>query len=187
MSAADEPVAHLPVRGTKVLLRDVAIDDADMLDAWSASPKAKGEYNDFGLEPSQADREGLAKGPLRNVHNGELVVERVEDGQPIGHVSWHRVAYGPNDQSAAWNIGIALLPEARGHGYGPEAQRLLADYLFATTSFDRVEASTDVNNAPEQRALEKAGYFREGILRGAQHRAGVRRDLVTYARLRSDP
>lgn len=178
---------NLPVSGTSVRLRDVTLDDVDLLDGWTASPDSKGEYNDFGMDPSPTDREALARAPLRNERNGQLIVERIDDGRPIGLVSWHRVAYGPNDRSAAWNVGISLNPEARGHGNGPEAQRLLADYLFAATPFDRVEASTDVENVAEQRALEKAGFTREGILRGAQHRAGARHDLVTYARLRNDP
>jgi len=49
-----------------------------------------------------------------------------------------------------------------------------------------VEASTDVENIAEQRSLEKAGYIREGILRGVQYRAGAWHDIVNYARLRDD-
>ena len=63
---------------------------------------------------------------------------------------------------------------------------MLADYLFATTAVDRVEASTDVENIAEQRSLEKAGFVREGVIRGAQYRPDGRHDLVNYARLRSD-
>jgi RimJ/RimL family protein N-acetyltransferase len=97
------------------------------------------------------------------------------------------VRYGPNLESDAWNIGIELIPEARGRGHGTEAQRLLAAWLFANTTLNRVEASTDVENVPEQRSLEKAGYVREGIQRRAQYRAGGYHDLVTYSRLRDDP
>jgi RimJ/RimL family protein N-acetyltransferase len=176
----------LPVAGSKVRLRDLTIDDADLLDAWAADPEDRGGFNDFGLQPSRVDRDALARGPFRNERNGELIVERLGDGQPIGTVGWHRVTYGPNTGSAAWNVGISLVAEARGHGFGAEAQRLLADYLFATTEFDRVEASTDVDNVAEQRSLERAGFIREGVLRGAQERAGVRHDLVNYARLRTD-
>ncbi len=168
-------------------LRDLAPDDADLVDAWSADPLARGEFNDFGLPHKPIDREALAKGPFRNERNGELMVERLEDGRPIGTISWHMELYGPNDGSTAWNIGISLIAEARGNGYGTEAQRLLADYLFATTPVDRVEASTDVENAAEQRSLEKAGFIREAVLRGVQFRAGSRHDLVNYARLRTDP
>ena len=170
----------------RVRLRDVTLEDADVLDAWAADPALLGGFNDFGMPREPTPREVLAKGPLRNERNGALIVERVADGVPIGSVGWHRVSYGPNPPSAAWNFGIDLIPEARGQGFGSEAQRLLAAWLFEHTDAHRVEASTDIENVAEQRALEKAGFTREGIARGAQFRAGRYRDLVTYARLRAD-
>jgi RimJ/RimL family protein N-acetyltransferase len=170
----------------RVRLRDVTLADADLLDAWDADPKAIGEFNDFGIAREPMDRAALAKGPLRNDHNGHLIVERLSDGVPIGSVGWHKVRYGPNPESDGWNIGIALAPEARGFGYGTEAQAQLADYLFANTSVNRVEAQTDADNVAEQRALEKAGFHREGVARGSQFRAGAYHDLVTYSILRDD-
>jgi RimJ/RimL family protein N-acetyltransferase len=174
-------------RPARVRLRDVTLADADLLDAWNADPANAGGFNDFGVEREPTPREPLATGPLRNERNGVLIIERVEDGTPIGSVGWHRVSYGPNPESGAWNFGIDVLPGFRGQGYGSEAQRLLAAWLFEHTEANRVEASTDVENVAEQRALEKAGFRREGIARGAQFRAGGYHDLVTYARLRSDP
>ena len=94
--------------------------------------------------------------------------------------------YGPNLGSQALDIGISLRPFAQGRGHGSRAQRMLARYLFATTPVFRVQASTDVRNVPEQKALERAGFHREGVLRGAQWREGVWNDLVSYARLRED-
>jgi RimJ/RimL family protein N-acetyltransferase len=109
-----------------------------------------------------------------------------ESGAPVGGVSWHVVSYGGTLGCLAWNIGIGLVPEARGRGLGSLAQRLLAEHLFATTELDRVEACTDVDNVSEQVALEKAGFIREGVLRGAQLRAERRRDVVQYGILRTD-
>jgi RimJ/RimL family protein N-acetyltransferase len=107
----------------------------------------------------------------------------VLDGDIIGTMSWHAVHYGPTVGSRAWSMGIALAPAHRGLGWGSVAQRLLADHLLASAY--RVEASTDVDNVAEQRSLEKAGFVREGILRGAQYRAdGRHHDLVMYARVR---
>jgi RimJ/RimL family protein N-acetyltransferase len=171
----------------RVRLRDATLRDADLLDAWAADVAAHGEYNDFGMRPDRASRAVLASGPLRNDENGLLIIELVGDGTPIGTVGWHRVRYGPNPASDAWNVGIALVPDARGKGYGSQAQAQLARYLFSTTGVNRVEASTDVDNVAEQRSLEKAGFVREGVQRGAQFRAGAFHDLVTYARLREDP
>ena len=169
-----------------VRLRDVTLDDADLVDAWNADPASSGEFNDFGGTPKPIDREALARGPLRNERNGQLIIERVADGTPIGHVSWHAVGYGPNPESSAWNVGIALVPEARGHGYGTESQARLAAYLFENTDVNRIEAQTDVDNIAEQRSLEKAGFVREGTARGAQFRAGAYHDLVSYSILRDD-
>jgi RimJ/RimL family protein N-acetyltransferase len=66
------------------------------------------------------------------------------------------------------------------------AQRLLADYLFETSYLERVEAGTETDNVAEQRALEKAGFTREGVLRRACFRAGHWRDMVVYSRLRGE-
>ncbi len=169
-----------------VRLRDVTLADADMLDEWAASPEIRGEFNDFGLGPGDrsAMRDALAEGPLRNERTEAVL--RESDGAPIGTVGWHAVDYGPPPKSRAWNIGISLIPEARGQGFGPIAQRQLADYLFETTDANRVEAQTDVENVAEQRALEKAGFVREGTARQSQFRAGAYHDLVTFAIIRGD-
>jgi RimJ/RimL family protein N-acetyltransferase len=169
----------------RVRLRDLALADADLLDAWNEDDPSA--FNDFGEQAAPLPREAIAAGPLRNERNGMLVVERADTREVIGTVGWHRVSYGPNPESDAWNIGIELRSEHRGHGFGAEAQRQLADFLFDVYELDRVEASTDVENGPEQRALEKAGFVREGIQRGGQFRAGARHDLVTFSRLRTDP
>lgn len=173
--------AGLPVR-----LRPAVLDDVPRLDRWR-SPEFAGEFNDLGVRRVSSYRDAVLEGSLVDESGGLLVVERLSDGEAVGSVTWHAVAYGPNVESRAWNIGIALVPDARGQGLGGPAQRLLADHLLATTSAERVEASTDVANAAEQRALEKAGFAREGIARAAQHRAGAWHDLVVYSRVRVDP
>ncbi|HEX6140773.1 MAG TPA: GNAT family protein [Candidatus Limnocylindria bacterium] len=169
----------------RVALRDVTPADADLLDAW-ATDGERSAFNDFGVPYQPVPREVVERGPLRNERNGMLVVQLVATGEPIGTVSWHRVDYGPNAESLAWNVGIELRSEWRGQGLGSEAQRLLARYLFETTGVNRVEASTDVENVAEQRALEKAGFVREGVARGAQYRQGRFHDIVTYAVLRGE-
>jgi RimJ/RimL family protein N-acetyltransferase len=173
--------------GRTIRLRDVTPADADLLDAMARREQSDGGFNDFGLGSEPVDRERLARGPLRNDQNGAMLIERIDDATVVGTISWRRVRYGPNPESDAWMIGIELEPGARGRGYGSEAQRLAADYLFETTSLHRVEASTDIDNLAEQRSLEKAGFTREGVNRGAQFRAGGYHDLVMYARLREDP
>ncbi|HEX6360139.1 GNAT family N-acetyltransferase [Actinophytocola sp.] len=135
---------------------------------------------EFAIDPDDRPR---VVGPTRS---SLLSVLDTETGELLGGVSWHAVDYGGTVSSSAWNIGIALLPDVRGRGVGTLAQRLLVEHLLATTELDRIEASTDVDNIAEQRALEKAGFRREGVLRGAQLRRGIRRDLVHYGLVRGD-
>jgi ribosomal protein S18 acetylase RimI-like enzyme len=113
-----------------------------------------------------------------------LVVE--VGGVSAGSVSWHSVSYGPNTGSRAFNVGIGLAVEFRGRGVGTIAQRLLVEHLFGRTAVRRIEASTDVENHAEQRALEKVGFQREGILRQSQYRADGWHDMVSYSILRED-
>jgi RimJ/RimL family protein N-acetyltransferase len=87
-------------------------------------------------------------------------------------------------KGAIYEIGIALFPAYRGQGIGTVAQRLLVRYLFDTMPAHRIEAYTEVENVAEQRALEKAGFEREGVLRGTMFRAGKWRDNIVYALLR---
>ena len=115
--------------------------------------------------------------------DGILVVARGEDR--LGIVSWRKVPSTPGYYY--WNIGIVLLPEARGKGYGTQAQRLLARYLFAHTTVHRIWAGTKVDNIAEQKVLEKAGFTREGITRATGWRDGAGRDGVIYSLRRTDP
>ena len=101
-------------------------------------------------------------------------------------VSYIAVFDGPPPSNRVYNIGIDFDPAHRRRGYGAEAQALLAGYLFATYTIERVEASTDIANIAEQRALERAGFTREGVMRSAQWRAGDWHDLVVYSKLRGE-
>jgi RimJ/RimL family protein N-acetyltransferase len=51
---------------------------------------------------------------------------------------------------------------------------------------NRIQATTEISNLAEQRALEKAGFSREGVLRGCGFRDGRWRDGVLYSILRAE-
>jgi len=155
-------------------LRAFTVEDVRLL------ARVDSEFEQFGV-----------KSPLRPppgtqwAEPGALVV--VEGEVVLGDVSWYRPTHGPGEGSQGFGIGIGLLPAARGRGVGTWAQRELVRLIFLHTPVNRVEASTDVTNLPEQRALGKAGFTREGVLRGAQWRLGSWHDMVLFSRLRADP
>jgi RimJ/RimL family protein N-acetyltransferase len=170
-----------------VHIRPILDSELDLVLSMFQDPEEAGAYGFFGYSDPGRLRRSFAEDGFLGDEHGRLAVVLGEPGEPghfLGEVSWHRVATGPS--SFSWNIGIGLLARVRGHGYGTTAQRLLAEYLFAHTQLNRVEAATEVDNAAERRSLEKAGFTFEGVLRGACFRAGQWRDMASYSMVRSD-
>jgi RimJ/RimL family protein N-acetyltransferase len=165
-----------------VILRPVIEDDLPWLGRMRNDPAGTGPHEWHGWRDPGAQRRQWAESGLLTDSGGTLMV--ICGAEQIGAVSWRKVPTG--QISYCWAIGIALAPEFRGRGYGSAAQRLLVQYLFAHTQVNRVEAITEITNVGEQRALEKAGFTREGILRGATYRAGRWHDQVIYSVLRDE-
>jgi RimJ/RimL family protein N-acetyltransferase len=167
----------------EVALRPVREGDLALLEDLTQNPQKTGEFEWLGWADLRHWRRGWDENGLISPDGGTLIVTRGDER--LGMVNWRRRPVGSS--AYCWEIGIILSPEVRGRGYGTQAQRLLARYLFAHTTVHRIFAGTEVDNVAEQRALEKAGFIREGITRGTGWRAGAWRDGVIYSLLRTDP
>ena len=165
-----------------VILRPMTDADMPVLELIRADPEEATRFGFYGFKSNLGVRRDFAATGLLDESGGTLAV--VAEGETVGTVSWRRVPTSP--MSFTWNIGIGLVSTGRGKGYGTAAQRALVDYLFGYTQAHRIEASTETENLAEQRSLEKAGFTREGVLRGVAFRAGRWRDMVSYAVLRTD-
>lgn len=179
--------AEWVARHLEVRLRPVEESDLPLLVRFDTEPGLHEPFEWKGFRYPQERRRRWELDGYLGTDDSVLVVA-VPDGSFAGFVSWTALRRStPIAPVIGYRIGIAMLPEYRGRGLGSGAQCLLADHLFWTTLANRVEAGTDLENAAEQRALEKAGFQREGIVRGAGYLEGRFRDGVTYSRLRSDP
>jgi RimJ/RimL family protein N-acetyltransferase len=167
----------------QVALGPVREDDLPLLEKLTWEPGTAGEFALFGWFDPRLWRRAWAENELIGADGGVLMV--LLGAERLGFMNWRRRPTTPG--ASYWEIGIALLPQARGRGYGSQAHRLLARYLLAHTPVHRIEASTEVGNAAECRALEKAGFRAEGVRRGIGWRDGAWRDGVTYSLLRTDP
>jgi RimJ/RimL family protein N-acetyltransferase len=166
----------------QVTLRPVSEDDLPVLQKLTQDPETTGEFERYGWYAPWLFRRGWDENGLISPDGGTLMVIRGDE--LVGAVTWRRHETAP--ASHCWQMGIGLLPEARGHGYGTETHRLLVRYLFAHTTVYRIEAATEVGNIAEQKALEKTGFTREGVMRGIRWRGGAWRDEVLYSILRTD-
>lgn len=84
-------------------------------------------------------------------------------------------------------IGYWVAPWARGKGVAGRAARLSSTWGLEVLGLHRVELLADVENTASQKAAEKAGFRREGVLRQARtDRHGTPRDMVVFSLVTGD-
>jgi ribosomal-protein-alanine N-acetyltransferase len=165
-------------------LRAFREEDLEFLDLLGNDPAALGPFEWFGFGDGRARRRRWKEDGLVGPDSANLAVVS-GDGMVIGIVSWKAVGRG-GSPGTCLEIGAALLPDYRGRGLGTAAQRLLVDSLFRFTTVHRLEAGTEAGNLAEQKALERLGFTREGVLRQVAFRDGAWRDAVLYGLLRGE-
>lgn len=136
-------------------------------------PESPSTWDDWGPKSPEVEGMVLRRWLIE-------LTDEVGDVVPVGELSAHAVWYGPTQGSKAMNVGISIVEDHRRRGIGSVAQRLLAELLHSE-GIARVEASTDVDNIGEQRALERAGFAFEGVIKSAQQRADGLHDLQGWA------
>lgn len=92
---------------------------------------------------------------------------------------------GHVQRGARQRAEVALWVDARveGRGYAVEAAAALVDFAFGPLGLHRVEALVHHQNERSQRALGRAGFVHEGVLRGLLMIDGRWEDHALYAKL----
>lgn len=167
----------------QVSLRPFCEQDLPFLERLSGDPSVAGQYVWAGFRDPRGRRRRWEKDGYIGAESAAVAV--VGGDTLMGIASWEAKDHG-GPAGGCYEIGLALLPKYRGRGLGTAAQRLLVAHLFDCTLAHRLEAQTDADNIAEQTALERVGFRREGVLRGARFRQGAWRDMLVYGLLRTD-
>ena len=101
------------------------------------------------------------------------------DGEPVGVSGYLDI----RPEHRGIEIGRTWIGKAhQGSRVNPESKYLLFRHAFETLGAVRVQLKTDLRNVQSQRAVEKLGAVREGVLRRYQVRSnGEMRDTVMYS------
>jgi ribosomal-protein-alanine N-acetyltransferase len=162
--------------GKTVNLRVVEKEDLSLLLEWFNNPEFTGRHSPLDAQQTRAEIENK----YDNLSSEEqwFMIEK-KDGKKVGHIGTHVFA-------GMLEIGYALIPAERGHGYSTEAVKIIVDYLFMSKSIVRIQSATSVKNKPSQKVLENAGFHREGTERKGIFIHGKWTDLYVYSILREE-
>ena len=187
LRVADDRAARL-VSGAmstpNVTLRPATLADIEAFEQRFDSAAGTGPYQWFGHTTLRPLREMWEQRRLLRGANNLLAVEA--DEALAGRVDYFEKAWGRPDTSTCWEIAIGLFPEVRGRGIGTAAQALLVDYLFEHTRAERIQVTTDPENAAELAAAKRVGFQLEGRVRHAQWRGGRWHDQLLLSLLREE-
>jgi RimJ/RimL family protein N-acetyltransferase len=109
-------------------------------------------------------------------------------------------AYGPAGEFVGIGVAPAIDPEARelelgyviaaaerGRGYAGAVLQAMTHWALDEAGAQRIVLHIDVANTASIRVAERGGYTREGVMRSAHVKQGLRADTVLFSLLPSDP
>lgn len=106
-----------------------------------------------------------------------------DSGELIGDITLFNVVREPLHTCM---VGYCLDKRQNGKGYMTEAIRLAVRFAFGEGKFHRIEAGVMPRNPGSMRALEKAGFQREGLARKNVKINGTWEDHWMFAILEED-
>lgn len=167
------PLVAQPLIGRSVRLDPTTIEDAPELLAAAGSPET---FLWFSKGPDPFNTAGMAAHVQRLLDKPDvepLTLRLVESGRVIGMTSYLEIRPNHRGLEIGWTF---IAPDHRGTRANPEMKRLLLAHAFDTHIFGpsgfhaggpalRVALKTHHKNLDSQRAIERLGTTREGVLR----------------------
>jgi len=146
---------HLPVASERLILRRLRASDTEAFHAYRSDPEVA-EYQGWdpmSEEESQAFLEQKGEGAFFQPNEWfQLGIALGDTDTLIGDIG-----ACINESGASAEIGYSVNRQYQGQGYGTEAVRLAARYLFSNTGIEEIVAVTDARNLPSRRVLENLG------------------------------
>lgn len=167
------------IRGHKTCLRPMRPDEAPLFYEWATDPEVQPFW---GGRDRYTDLDAFLQDWRPHYFDGSqpqsgrcFTIEA--DTRPIGMIAYNRV----DISSRSTDIDIVIGdPAYRDRGYGTDAIRAFLAFLFDTVGLHRVWLGTYGYNVRAQRAYEKVGFVREGVMRQSDWVDGRWVDGVIY-------
>lgn len=171
-----------PLTDGEIVLRMRHEQDMAAIVEASRDPETQRRLNDGPLR-EEAQRESVARVEREwaTGRSAPFIIADARDDRPLGLVNLQF-----REDEEVGNLAVSVFPEARGRGIAPRALRLGALWGLRELGLARVAAEADVDNHASIRAIEKAGFQREGTLRAHCKTHGERHDCVMFSLVAAD-
>lgn len=136
-------------------LRELTSDDAPFVLALYTDPDFIANVGDRGVRTLEDARRYIAEGPVLSYRQhgfGLYLVSARDSGESLGMCGLLRRDWHPDVE-----IGFALLPSARRHGYALEAAAAVVQFARDSLRLERLVALTAPDNQRSIRVLERIG------------------------------
>ena len=171
-----------PLGDDEIVLRTRRETDVATIAEASYDPETQRRLNDEPLAPER--REGSVARAEEQWSAGTgapFVIADAADDRPLGLLNLQF-----EDDEEVASLAVSVFPHARGRGVAARALRLGAVWGLRELGLARVAAEAAVDNHASIRAIEKAGFRREGTLRAHCRTHGERHDCAMFSLVAAD-
>ena len=159
-ASAGSPMAQLPLRTARLLLRPYGQDDAPDIVALLDDP-VMAEFLMVTPQPFVVfDARQLVKAAWRRLTTGrgfDLLIVPSDGGAPLGGVG-----VGLHDDGARAELGFWIGRAHWGRGYATEAASRMVGFAREALGVARITATAAEGNAASRRVLDKLGFVEAG-------------------------
>lgn len=165
-------------------LRNWKYEDAISVASYANNIKIARNLRDaFPFPYTIDDAEQFIDSCIREESNGQTTRAIVINGKAVGSIGvfLQRDVYQKSAEIGYW-LGEAFW----GHGIMPKAIGQMCAEAFRKFRLERIYAEVFAQNLASARALEKAGFVLEGILRHSVYKNGLLQDGKMYSLLKDE-
>ena len=164
-----------PDEGPFVVLRGLRDDDAPTI-ARACDDRDTARFIPGMPSPyTEADARCFLEANRRDWEDGSVYAWAItaDEDELLGTIALH-----VRETSA---VGYWIAPWARNRGLASAAVKILVAWAVGEGGFDHLELTTDPENAASQRVAQKAGFTREGLVRGYVQTPSGARDSIVFS------
>mgnify|MGYP001281095530 CR=1 FL=1 len=161
-----------------ITLRAIEESDLELVREMMNDPEIESMTGGYSFPISEYQQKKWFENLLTNNQEVRTIIETKDFGA-IGLVMLTDIDW--KNRNAQFHSKIATSKNLRGKGYGTKATKALVKYAFEQLNLNLIYSEILKYNLPSQKAKEKCGFRKDGVLRNRIYKNGKYHDLVIWS------